>query len=205
MTEAYPQPAAPAQPADVLAAEGTTITLNDQRQVRLRYTMGSLRLLEQRFGSLQGLDREISTAANGKPCTEHSTLEPDPETPGLTRRSPGHGQAAPDCQACEPPGAMFTALSDAIAPGLLHERVVHPDTGLPVRLGKDADLVAELLDPGRLQEYMDAWALAFQQAMANLGGRGNEGGAAQTAPSPGPTGTTPAPSPSVAQTASSGP
>lgn len=205
MTEAQPAaPAPPPQAAEVLAAEGTTITLAGDRRVQLRYTMGSLRLLEARFGSLQGLDREISTAANGRPCPAHAEPEPHPDAPGLTRRSPGHGQAEPACDECVPQGAVFTALSDAIAPGLLHERVVHPDTGQQVRLGKDPDLVAEQLDPGRLQEYMDAWARAFSQAMANLGGRGNAAGAAQAAPSPGLTGTTPPPSPSAAPTGSSG-
>jgi hypothetical protein len=178
-------------PADALAAEGTTITLANGAQVKLRYTMGSLRLLEARFGSLQGMQRVMDDASNGGPCEAHRT--PPPAEPGQqVRKTPGHGQADPECKACEQPEGLFTALSDAIAPGLLHERVTHPDTGQTVRLGKDADLVAEHLIPGELQAYMSAWAAAFNEAMAALAGRGNAPGvpAPASAPSLGLSGTT---------------
>lgn len=194
---------APVHPADALAAEGASITLTD-RVVQLRYTMGSLRLLEARFGSLQGLDREVQLAANGVPCPAHAEPNPPDAEHPVRWRSPGHGQAAADCTDCTPPGALFTVLSDCIAPGLLHERMVHPDTGQQVRLGKYPELVAELMEPHRLQEYMTSWAYAFQQAMANMAGRGN-GASPGQADSPGAPGTTPPPSFSGAPTPPSGP
>lgn len=195
---------APVHPADALAADGKAITLTDGRAVTLQYTMGSLRLLETRFGSLQGMKAELDRGQHGQPCPEHrEPLDELDVRSGDRKRTPGHGAAEPTCEACRPPTGLFTALSDAIAPALLHERVTHPDTGLQVRLGKDPDLVAELLTPGNLEEYMGAWAAAFGEAMANLGGSGNVG-AGQPPASPGPSGTTPPPSFSGAQTNGSG-
>ena len=112
-TYAPPAPPPTVAPADALAAEGTTITLADGRQVNLRYTMGSLRLLEARFGSLQGMQRVMDDASNGAPCAAHR--DPLPTEDGRTRKTPGHGQAEPSCRTCEQPSGLFTALSDAIA------------------------------------------------------------------------------------------
>lgn len=179
-------------PADALAAEGVTIELDQPvGAVQLRYTFGSLRLLEARFTSLQAMADQVQTAAYGRACAEH-------------RGEDGTGDPAEGCSSCTQPGAIFSVLADAITPGLLHVRTEHPDSGARVRLGRDVELVAELMDPARTQHYLAAWQAAFLQAMADMAGRGNAG--AQGAPegSPGPSGTTPPPSPSGAPTASSG-
>lgn len=178
-----PVPQPQLHPADVIAADGTKITLADGRVVELRYTIGSLRLLEARFGSLAGMQRAIDVASNGRPCAAHRVGEsPQPD---------------PECDSCTQQGSIFTVLADAIAPGLLHERVVHPDTGQHVRLGKDAELCAEQLDPGQIGPYMTAWASAFQQAVASLGnGAAAVSAATPTSPYRGQSGTTQPQSPS---------
>jgi hypothetical protein len=173
--------------AAVLAGEGTSITLLDGSTVELRYSFASLRLLEQRFGSLTGLQRQVHLAGNGKPCEAHAI----------------EGKAQPDCDECTPQGAVFSVLADAIIPGLLDARVRHPDTGATIRLGKHPDVCDELLDPGELGPYMKAWAASFGKAMTNLGNLAAAGDAALS-DSPGLSGTTQPPSSSGAQTEASG-
>lgn len=194
---------APVTPADAIAADGVTIRLADDTTPVLRYSMGSLRLLEQRFGSLQGMRAELMRGQYGRPCPAHAELTGERDPNGDLKRSPGKGAAVEDCLECQQPAGLFTALSDAIAPALLHVTVTHPDSGQRVRLGKDAELLAELLHPMRLPEYMTAWATAFGQAMAIVS-PGNAAAGGPVAASPGPSGTTPPPSYSDAQNVSSG-
>lgn len=171
--------AAPAPPATVLAAPGQPIQLIDGATVRLRYSMASLRVIEARFGSIAGIQSEIKAAQDAmKDAQENGT------------------QGAQ--------GRVFTILSDAIAAGLLHVRVLDPDTGRMVRLGASTELVMEQLDPGQLQPYLDAFGTALAEA---FGTTGEAVGAALTAaatPSHGPFGTTSPPSPAGAPIGSSG-
>ena len=170
--------------ADVLAAQGLQVQLIDGSTVSLRYSMRSIAALEARFGSLMGIQTEVQAAARAL-------------------------EAAKSGGTPEGGGAIFTVLCDAIAPGLLHERVTHPDTGAVVRLGTDVVLVQELLDPARLSEYLSAFSAAFSQAFgadaeAQAGGATPPAQGATVPPSPGLTGTTSPSSSAADQTTSSG-
>lgn len=165
--------------AGVIAAEGVPIVLllPGPTEVRLRYSMASLRALEDRYGSLV----RMSTALEG--------FAPKP------------GEDAQPGDA-----AIFGPIIDMITPGLLHVRTTDPDTGQPVRLGKRPDLVGEALDPGRLTEYLEALGAAIKEAFGVLGeglpdptvpGPGTIG-------SPGPAGITPPQSLSVVPNGGSG-
>lgn len=180
LDETYRAPEAPLppSPSDTLAAPGYPIRLIDGAEVSLRYSMASLRRLEARFGSLRGIEVQMKSAAEVLRATDDESA--------LSNR-----------------GNIMTVLSDAIAPGLLHCRVVHPDTGATVRLGADTELVMEQLDPGQLQAYTDAFAAALTQA---FGAEGKDVGASvqATTLSPGPSGTTPPVSSPAAPIDSSG-
>lgn len=104
-------------------------------------------------------------------------------------------------------GAIFTDLTDLIAPGLLHVRITDPDTGRIVKLGADLDLCAENLDVGRLAEYLTAVSRCLRQAFFALdsgSGKADPTEPPSTAATPGPTGTTSPPSPSGDPTRRSG-
>lgn len=174
----------PVPEVEVLSAAGTTVVLRDPTtgdalEAELVYTMLSLRQLEARFGSLAGV-----TDALPKP--------------------PPPGEAAPEVG--DNMGPVFTTISDALAPGLQHVRVTNPDTQQRVRLGKDPELCAEWLDPGRIQEYVQAFSGALSKAFGALMRPGPTApGSGLTPHSPGPSGSTSAPSPSAAPPSSSGP
>lgn len=172
-----PAPPLPPSPSDALAAQGQPVRLIDGATVFLRYSMASLRVLEARFGSLRGIEVEMKGAADA--------LKSD--DPKDAKR-----------------GAIFTVLSDALAPGFLHVRVQHPDTLATVRLGADQDLVMEQLDPGQLQNYVTAFGKALGQAFGTEGKAVGEAVATTASPSPGPSGTTPPVSSPGAATDSSG-
>jgi hypothetical protein len=164
---------------DVLAALGKPITLADGSTVHVRYSMASLRVLEQRFGSLKGISAELNEAQR------------------VLQSDSGVGS-----------GPIFSILSDALCAGLIHEtRTDVDDDGRPVRykLGKDRDRAEELLDPARLQEYLDAFASALQEAFGDLGGEAGRAAleAAQLS-YPGASGSTSPPSSAAAPIDSSG-
>jgi hypothetical protein len=175
---AAPEQPLPPSPSDVLAAPGQPIQLIDGATVTLRYSMASLRRLEARFGSLRGIEVQMKQAADVLRST-------DPEAASSSK------------------GGIMTVLSDAIAPGLLHCRVTHPDTGATVRLGADQDLVMEQLDPGQLQNYTNAFAAALSQAFGSEGKAVGETVQVTTL-SPGSNGITPPSSSLDGQTDSSG-
>ena len=177
----------PVPDSTTIAAPGHPIALIDGATVHLRYSMASLRMIEDLFGSLVGVQDRLQEASEALQVTV-------PE--GATE------QQAAAARREQAKGKVFTILSDAIAAGLLHVRVVHPDTGQRVRLGTDRDLVMEQLDPGQLQPYLQAFAAALTQA---FGGEGKATGEAMAAAvSPGDSGTTWAPSSGDAPNGSSG-
>lgn len=166
VTQLHPSDPPPPPVATVLANAGQPIRLIDGAQVNLRYSMASLRQLESRFGSIAGIQVELKAAQQAL-------------------------QSAAKDDLAGARGAVFTILSDAVAAGLLHVRVQHPDTGQRVRLGTDVDLVMEQLDPGQLQPMLDAFATALSEAFGTVG---KEAGAtmqqAAQSLSPGESGTT---------------
>ena len=188
----YPQDTIIPSSRDVLAARGCPIILMDGSTVRLRYSMASLRELEARFGSLKGISIEINAAkrAMDDPSESIDASSSDPSSLPTTAAS------AP----------LFSILSDALRAGLLHERRVDQYTGERYRLGADAERCDELLDPGQLQSYMEAFAAALQQAFGDLAGEAGRTAveAAQRLSSPGASGTTSAPSSADAPTGSFG-
>lgn len=166
----------PPTASDPLAAPGEPIRLMSGHTVPLRFSMASLRVIEQRFGSLRGVETAMKAAS-------------DQLKEGAT---PDGGEG------------IMTVLSDAIAAGLLHVKVKHPDTGATVRLGQHADVVMHELDPSQLQQYTDAFAKALGQAFGTTGKAPGETAQTPVEPSPGPTGITPQPSSPDAQIDSSG-
>ena len=175
----YPPQDAP-RSADVLAARGRPIRLLDGTEVRLRYSMASLRELERRFGSLKGISTEINAA-----------------------------KAAMESDELGASGPLFSILSDALRAGLLHVKrddVDDDDRPIRYRLGADRDRADELLDPAQLQPYMEAFAGALQEAFGELAGEAGRTAleAAQGLSSPGASGTTSAPSSADGPIASSG-
>lgn len=166
----------PPSASDPLAAQGQPIRLMSGHIVPLRFSMASLRVIEQRFGSLRGVETAMKSASDQlKEGAESTTSD-----------------------------GIMTVLSDAIAAGLLHVKVRHPDTGATIRLGQHADVVMHELDPGQLQEYTDAFAKALSQAFGTTGKASGETPPTPVGPSPGPTGITPQPSSPGAQIDSSG-
>ncbi len=177
---AQPLDRPPQSARDVIASLGKPITLVDGSTVRLRYSLASLRVLEERFGSLRGIKTEIDAAKTG--------LSPD---------APAGAK-----------GPLFTILSDALLAGLVHvTREDVDDDGRRVRfkLGRDRDRAEELLDPAQLQAYMEAFADALQESFGDLAGGVGEAAIQAAQPSSlGESGTTSGPSSPAAPTVSSG-
>lgn len=182
---AAPQPPPTVGPAQALEAPGVQIALITGERVSLRYSMLSLARLEAEFGSLQGLGDRFAAMT-------------PPEEP-----------AKPAAEGEEPPpvvdAKIFTELVGVLAPGLIHVRMFHPDSGQRVRLGEDRELCAELLSPGELVGYLRAFQAALAEAFGALMQGGPPAGLEGLLPrSPGAPGTTPPPSPSADPTATSG-
>jgi hypothetical protein len=147
------------------------VTLITGEQVDYRLSMDSLAALEDAFGSLTHMQDQLTEANRALAAGE------------------GPQVAAGKVK-------MMAVVTDLVAIGLRH--VPYPDpmrAGVTVRLGKDRDLVGELLDPGRLQEYMTTVGTALQQAFGAMTPEGSANPPTPPpAPSPGPGGGTSSPS-----------
>lgn len=83
--------------ADRLAADGVALRIGD-RDVRVRFTMRSMKLLEDRYGSLVAANAEIQQIVVGEHATPYSTL-----VPLLAMALPGAGVTEDDIyDACGP-------------------------------------------------------------------------------------------------------
>lgn len=181
--------------SQAIAARGAPITLATGETVRLRYSMLSLEQLEAEFGDLSRIIEYVETAAEALAAGER------------IRNGTGTDRDR-ELTADKSAGAIFTAITRVLLPGLLDAQATDPRTGELVWLEQRQDVAKRILDPGQLRPYMDAFKLAFSQSFDT--GEPTAGGAvpppvlpAPTA-SPGATGTTsPAVSPD-AQMQSSG-
>ena len=152
------------------------VTLIDGTTVPYRLSMDSLAALERSFGSLDQMQARLQGA-----LAEYQ----DPDKPA------GDGQIK-----------VMQVVTDMVAMGVRHVPFTDPVTGEAGRLGTRPQLVAENLDPARLQEYMTVVGKALQQAFGSLGGGVNPpvpaspqdaappAAGAPATPSPGDAGTT---------------
>lgn len=142
---------APAVDAEALAGLGVPITLADGTTVRLRYSMASLVMLEKDFGNVARIISTVQGAAAALGASfavaQGSATDEDRHT-AETYDGP----------------SVFSVVVRVMTPGLLDARGVDPRDGQEVWLGEDEAVVARALDPSRLQEYMNAFGQAFNQA-----------------------------------------
>jgi hypothetical protein len=157
-----------------LLAEGGSVTLTDGTEPQLRYSFRALALLEARFGSVAAVQSAIDTTGT-RPAF------------GPIHQLIGAGLVGP--------GGFEPHLREHVdAKG---NRSV---SEIVYRRRQDGQDLADLLHPGRLNEYVAAFSAAFSVALESLG---NDDGAAPapavpvTTASPGLTSTT---SPSVPST-----
>ncbi|MFD9834504.1 hypothetical protein [[Kitasatospora] papulosa] len=162
-----------------LLAEGGTITLTDGTTVPLRYSFRALALLEARFGSIGAVQDAIDGTGKGAAF-------------GPLHQMIGAGSVGPG--GFEP---HIREFQDAKGERRVQDIVYRRRTD-------GADL-ADLLDPGRMDEYVAAFSSSLAKALES---RGNDGGPAVTdlsLPStPGPSSTTSPSVPSTFHPASSG-
>lgn len=156
-----------------LLAEGARIDLIDGTSVNLVYSMRAIALLEARYGSVKAVQGAIDTSGNGAAF-------------GPLIQLVGAG--------CVGPGGFEPHIRQhQDAKG---ERVISGD--IVYRRRKDGADLADLMHPGLIQGYVDAFAAAFDKALASPGnGDAPTLTAAVTDVSPGLTSTT---SPSVPST-----
>ncbi|MFI6639948.1 hypothetical protein [Streptomyces sp. NPDC050504] len=157
-----------------LLASGASITLTDGTAVSLRYSMRAIALLEARYGSVAAVQDAIDTTGSG------AAYGPIVQLLGAGCLGPG---------GFEP---HFREHQDAKG-----ERRISGD--ITYRRRTDGADLADLLHPGQLGEYVDAWTSAFTKALEALGN--DSGGSTATTTvetvSPGLSSTT---SPSVPST-----
>ena len=156
-----------------LLADGGTVTLTDGTEVSLRYSFRAIALLEARFGSVTAIQDAIDTTGT-RPAY------------GPIMQLVGAG--------CVGPGGFephFREHQDAKG-----ERKISGD--IVYRRRTDGADLADLLHPGRINEYVSAFSAAFSKALASLGNDdAPTAGAAVETVSPGLSSTT---SPSVPST-----
>lgn len=154
-----------------LLAEGGTVTLTDGTAVPLRYSFRALALLEARFGSIGAVQDAIDSTGSGAAF-------------GPLLQIIGAGSVGP--------GGFEPHLREHVdAKG---KRTV---SDIVFRRRTDGSDLADLLDPGRISEYTDAFSAALSKALET---RGNAAAAVTDVslpPTPGATSTT---SPSVPST-----
>lgn len=157
-----------------LLGDGPSITLIDGSTIPLRYSMRALALLEARYGSVVAIQNAIDSTGKGAAF-------------GPVIQLVGAG--------CLGVGGFDPHLREhQDAKG---ERRV---TDITYRRRRDGADLADLLHPGLINEYVDAFGAAFSKAVQTLGGPGNDDGATAaptTTVSPGLTSTG---SPSVPST-----
>lgn len=136
--------------AAAIAARGVPIPIATGETVRLRYSMLSIELLEQRFGDLSGIIDHVEGAAAAMLAKERARagtpIDGDDEL--LTKHD----------------GAIFTELTAVLLPGLIDERATDPRTGELVWLEQRPDVAKRVLEVGYLKEYLEAFRTAFAQA-----------------------------------------
>jgi hypothetical protein len=157
-----------------LLASGASITLTDGTKVSLRYPMRAIALLEARYGSVVAVQTAIDHTGKG------AAYGPIVQLLGAGCLGPG---------GFEP---HFREHQDAKG-----ERRITGD--ITYRRRTDGADLADLLHPGRLGEYVEAWQTAFAKALEALGNgeAPQTGGAPIETVSPGLSSTT---SPSVPST-----
>lgn len=158
-----------------LLAEGGTITLTDGTTVPLRYSFRALALLEARFGSIGAVQNAIDATGAGAAF-------------GPLHQMLGAGMVGP--------GGFEPHLREHVdAKG---RRTI---SDIVYRRRTDGADLADLLHPGRIDEYSDAFGIALSKALESQGNEAGPGAVTVTdvslPPSPGPTSTT---SPSVPST-----
>ncbi len=127
-----------------LLASGASITLTDGTTVSLRYPMRSIALLEARYGSVIAVQNAIDISGKG------AAYGPIVQLVGAGCLGPG---------GFEP---HFREHQDAKG-----ERRISGD--ITYRRRTDGADLADLLHPGHLGEYVDAWQTAFTKALETLG------------------------------------
>jgi hypothetical protein len=164
-----------------LLAEGGEITLTDGTTVGLRYSMRAIALLEARYGSVANVQNAIDASGKG------AAYGPIVQLVGAGCVGPG---------GFEP---HFREHQDAKG-----ERKIAGD--IVYRRRTDGADLADLLHPGRLGAYVDAWQRAFSKAMESLGNDETpaDTGAPMETVSPGLSSTTSPSVPSTFRPATSG-
>lgn len=164
-----------AAPSAPITAAGIPITLADGSVVRLRYSMASLRALEADFGNVARIMSDVKGASSALAASfavAQGTASAKDRELDATYSGP----------------SVFDVLVRALGPGLLDARAVHPRTGEEVWLGEHEDAVERLLDIGRLQEYLNAFGRAFNEAFdSGDGDAPTQGGGAVPPPKASPT------------------
>jgi hypothetical protein len=127
-----------------LLADGGSITLTDGTTVGLRYSMRAIALLEARYGSVAAVQNAIDTTGKG------AAYGPIVQLLGAGCVGPG---------GFEP---HFREHQDAKG-----ERKISGD--IVYRRRTDGVDLADLLHPGRLHEYVEAWQTSFSKALEALG------------------------------------
>ncbi|MGW9299425.1 hypothetical protein ACWHA3_01180 [Streptomyces cyaneofuscatus] len=157
-----------------LLAEGGTVTLTDGTTVPLRYSFRALALLEARFGSIQRVQDAIDGTGQGAAF-------------GPLHQMIGAG--------CVGPGGFephIREYQDAKGDRRIQDIVYRRRTD-------GADL-ADLLDPGRMNEYVEAFSTSLSKALESRGGNGQATAVAitdVTLPTRGPSSTTSPSAPST--------
>lgn len=126
-----------------LLAEGGTVTLTDGTEVPLRYSFRALALLEARFGSIQAVQEAIDGTGKGAAF-------------GPLHQIIGAGSVGP--------GGFEPHLREHVdAKG---NRTV---SDIVFRRRTDGTDLADLLDPGRLDDYVGAFTAALSKALESRG------------------------------------
>lgn len=139
-----------------LLAEGGVITLTDGTEVPLRYSFRALALLEAKFGSVGAVQSAIDSTGNG------AAFGPLAQIIGAGMVGPG---------GFEP---LIREHQDAQG-----NRTI---SSIVYRRRTDGENLEDLLDPGRLGEYTNAFTAALGKALES---RGNDAGPAVETVTPG--------------------
>ncbi|MEU7381552.1 hypothetical protein AB0A91_16420 [Streptomyces sp. NPDC042207] len=150
-----------------LLAEGGSITLTDGTEAPLRYSFRALALLEAKFGSVGAVQTAIDSTGAG------AAFGPLAQIIGAGLVGPG---------GFEP---MIREHVDANGKRSISSIVYRRRT--------DGENLEDLLDPGRLGEYTNAFTAALGKALES---RGNDAGPAVETITPGLDATTLSPGPS---------
>jgi len=139
-----------------LLAEGGSITLTDGTEIPLRYSFRALALLEARFGSVGAVQEAIDSTGGGAAF-------------GPLAQIIGAG--------CVGPGGFEPHIREyQDAKGERHVQ------DIVYRRRTDGAMLDDLLDPGRLGEYTNAFTAALSRALEN---RGNDAAPAVETVTPG--------------------